>query len=130
VPEGAACAVHPTVSAVDTCERCGAFVCVTCLELLGATVQCPSCFARQGGRAKASSRAKAAIALSIIGLNCGFLPGIIALVLAYQELGAIDRGEAPVAGRRMASGARVLGWINVGLILAGVVAGLATWAFG
>jgi hypothetical protein len=51
--------------------------------------------------------------------------GLTGLVLAVLELKAIDRGEAPEAGRRAASTARTLGLLLVGLVVAALVAGLA-----
>lgn len=111
----ARCSRHVEAPAVDVCQRCGTFVCGDCLELREGEPFCPDCFmrAKTGG---ASGRAIAALVLGIIGLNCAFLPGVVGLVLSQQELAAIERGEAPQTGRSLARGARVLGWINVGLL--------------
>lgn len=115
----ALCARHPQTPAVDTCQRCGSFVCGACLELREGKGYCPDCYSRaQSG--PASTRAIAALVLGIVGLNCGFLPGIVGLVLSVRELAAIDRGEAPDTGRSLARGARVLGWINVALLVIAV----------
>jgi hypothetical protein len=123
VATGARCATHPDVAAVEICQRCGAFVCGTCLELQGAEVLCANCFARQGGK-KASGRAVASLVLGIVGLNCGFVWGVVGLVLAYQELGAIARGEAPAVGRNLAKGGQILGWINVVILALASAGGL------
>lgn len=124
----ARCARHPEAPAVDTCQRCGAFVCGDCLELREGRGYCPDCFIRsQSG--PASKRAIAAIVLGIVGLNCGFLPGVIGLLLSYRELAAIDAGEAPDTGRSLARGGRVLGWINVALLVVATAAG-AWYLFG
>lgn len=106
--------------AVDTCHRCGTFVCEDCLELREGKGYCPDCFTRVL-TGPASKRAIAAVVLGIVGLNCAFLPGIVGLILSYRELAAIDRGEAPDTGRSLARGGRVLGWINVALLLFAVV---------
>ncbi len=43
-PPGALCAKHPDVHAVATCDRCGAFACVSCTTFAqGERTYCPSC---------------------------------------------------------------------------------------
>src|SRR4051812_23741772 len=96
VAASARCATHSEVPAVEVCQRCGAFVCGECLELVEGAPFCTSCFARSSG-GSASRRAVASLVLSIVGLNCAFLPGIVGLVLASRELSAIERNEAPMA---------------------------------
>ncbi len=122
--QGARCALHAQTGAVDICQRCGSFVCGECLELQGSDVFCTSCFARAGGGGKASSRAVAALVLGILGIQCGLIPGIVGLVLATQELAAIEAGQSPAAGKGMATGGKILGWISV--VLLGLVAVIAT----
>ncbi len=62
--------------------------------------------------AGASGRAITALVLAIASfLCCGFFTGIPALILGRMEEGAINRGEAPEAGRMLAK----IGWI-LGLI--------------
>jgi hypothetical protein len=122
VATGARCATHPEVAAVEICQRCGAFVCGSCLELKGTEVLCTTCFARQAG--KPSRRAVAALVLGILGLNCGFVWGVVGLVLAYRELRAIARGEAPQAGQNLAKGGQILGWINVAILVLALIAGV------
>lgn len=117
---GASCAAHPQQPAVDTCSRCGAFVCGGCQELKDGDSYCTTCHARQFG-GKASSRAVTALVLAILGLNCFPIFGIPAIILGGQELAAIDRGEAPEKGRSLAKGARILGWIEVGLTVIGII---------
>lgn len=104
---------------MDVCARCGTFICGECLDVQEGKSYCPDCFTRaQSG--PASKRAIAAVILGIVGLNCAFIPGIVGLALAVRELAAIDQGEAPDTGRSLAKGARVLGWINVALLLLAV----------
>lgn len=43
IPVAARCAQHPDTSAVDVCQRCGAFVCGTCVNIREEDVFCPSC---------------------------------------------------------------------------------------
>jgi hypothetical protein len=116
VASGARCPTHPDAAAVEVCQRCGAFVCAQCLELKGAQVFCPACAARQGAAGKASARAMASMVLGVCGLQCGFVWGLIALPLAYAELRAIESGEAPAAGKGLATAGKILGWINVVII--------------
>ena len=128
VVAGAMCARHPAVAAVEICARCGAFVCPSCLELRENAVLCTACHERYAG--KASGRAIASLVLGIIGINCGLLPGLIGLVLAYQELAAIERGESPEAGRSIAVGGKIIGFINLGLLVlaVGIAAAMILWA--
>jgi hypothetical protein len=62
--------------------------------------------------------------MAILSLNgCLFL-GIPAIILGYQEMQAIDRGEAPAGGRNIAKGAYILGIITtsiMALIIVGVL---------
>lgn len=44
---GANCAVHPTLGATGTCERCGNFMCEVCSQR-GQRTLCPACRARSG----------------------------------------------------------------------------------
>lgn len=118
VATGAVCAQHPQAQAVEICTRCGVFVCATCLQFRDNAVLCPTCHGRFMG--KASTRAVLSLVLGIIGFNCLFLPGVVGLVLAIQELGAIDRGEAPEAGRSIATGGKVIGFINLGILVLGL----------
>lgn len=120
VPSTSRCAVHPDVVAVEICARCGAFTCAECLEFTPTETPqgfCRACFQREFGT-KASGRAVAAIAVAIAAMSLMCLPaGAVAWVLAEQELGAIARGEAPPRGRNLATGARILGIIEVVLSL-------------
>jgi hypothetical protein len=42
-PQDARCARHPEAGAVDTCQRCGAFVCGECTQIRDEDVFCPGC---------------------------------------------------------------------------------------
>ncbi len=127
--QGARCALHPATAAVDICQRCGGFVCGECLELQGSDVFCQNCFQRSGGGGKASGRAVASLVLGILGIQCGLLPGVVALFLAQQELAAIDRGESPAAGKGLAKGGLILGWISVGLLVAVILVAIGVAVF-
>ena len=113
------CPTHPSASAVAICGRCGRFVCGDCLELAGESPLCLECHQRASG-GLASRRATAAMVLGILGLCCGFVPGLVGLVLARQELRAIGRGEAPAAGSRRARVGFVLGVLNLAFLLAAI----------
>ena len=66
---GARCARHPQVPAVETCGRCGTFVCPECIQLTEQTVLCPACEAREEGPSRASASAgRILVYLSLAGL--------------------------------------------------------------
>lgn len=118
------CARHPAAPAVDVCQRCGTFTCGDCLELSSDAVLCSDCYRRQGASRVASTKAIASLILGLLGLLCGFVPGVIGLALAYHELGRIDRGLSPGVGRGAARAGKILGWINTGLLVMLLLIGL------
>ncbi|MFL5318708.1 MAG: DUF4190 domain-containing protein [Myxococcaceae bacterium] len=124
----ARCAVHPDAPAVELCQRCGNFVCGDCLELVEGVPYCTSCFKRSVS-GSASKQAVAALVFSIIGLNCGFLPGIAGLVLGMRELRAIELNQSPAAGKSVAKAARTIGVINI-VLLGLAVVGFLIWRVG
>jgi hypothetical protein len=116
------CAVHPTVAAVEICERCGSFACGECVQFTNTSPSqtlCAACYGRYGG--KASTRATVALVLGIVGISSCWLLGVPGFILAVQELAAIERGESPERGRNLAQGAWYLGLIQFGLIALGLV---------
>jgi hypothetical protein len=117
------CPTHPAASAVAICSRCGRFVCGDCLELTGETPLCLECHERASG-AVASRRATASMVLALMGLCCGFAPGVVGLVLARRELQAIERGEAPLAGLSRARAGFILGGLDAVLLLFAILAAL------
>lgn len=123
----ASCAVHREAPALDTCSRCGAYVCEACLELYGAQPFCAGCAARVL-RPGVSTRATVALGLSGLGLL--FPPlGLVGLWLARRELREIAAGGAPLPGRPIARAARALGLVAVAfcaLAVAGVALLLLT----
>ena len=56
-----------------------------------------------------------ALVFAVVGINCCLLPGIIGLVLGTAELAAIERGEAPAAGKNLARGGQIIGGISAAL---------------
>lgn len=112
----ARCAVHGTASAEAVCARCGAFACAGCLRAHGSEAFCAGCYERFGYAHKASKHAKLALALALLGLNCGFVAGLPAVLLAKRELAAIDRGDSPLAGRALARGALMLGLFDLAML--------------
>jgi len=113
------CPTHPAASAVAICGRCGKFVCGECLELAGESPLCLECLERARG-GPASRRATASMVLGLVGLLCGFVPGVVGLLLARRELRAIERSEAPTAGRGRAKVGWVLGALNLAFLLAAI----------
>jgi hypothetical protein len=76
----------------------------------------------QMGGAVSNGKATAALVLGILGLVfCPFVCSIAALVLGYQARNEIDGSGGVQTGRSNATAGIVLGWIGVGLVLAGVV---------
>ena len=118
----ARCALHPDLQAVENCERCGAFVCANCLELTPEGNRCQSCYQRVT-KEKPSSRAVMALVFAVVGINCCLLPGVIGLVLGTAELAAIERGEAPAAGKNLARGGQIVGGISAVLTALAVIGG-------
>ena len=107
------CATHPDVLAVDTCARCGGFVCGDCLELIREDPYCPTCYRRPDVTGRASTRARVALACSVAGLLCGPL-SIAGLVLAGRER---RNASAAPASTDLAGAAWLLGWMGVGVML-------------
>jgi Domain of unknown function (DUF4190) len=82
-----------------------------------------------GGNAS-NGKATTALVLGILGLVfCPFICSIAALVLGYQARNEIDGSGGMQGGRSNATAGIVLGWIGIGLVVAGfillVVVGLA-----
>jgi len=112
----ARCAAHAEALAVGVCARCGTFLCAACVLPFEGEVVCGACFERHVREPRASSQAWASLYLGLAGLTCGFVPGLVGLVLAYRELERIRLGEAPVGGRPLARAGQLLGWLNVVLM--------------
>jgi hypothetical protein len=72
---------------------------------------------------KPSRRATLALVFATVGF-CGFLPGLVAIVLGHQELAAIRRGEAPGSGEGLAVLARNVGYFHLVMLLV-IALGLA-----
>ena len=125
---GATCSAHSAV-AVDTCERCGIFLCAECINFADTSALCVNCHAMRV-YTKPSGRAVAALLMGIVGLHCLWPLGVLGWVLASQERAAIDAGKAPVAGQSLTTAAKGLGILNlvvlVGVVLVAAVAFLTT----
>jgi len=121
VAPGAVCANHPTLDAVETCERCGSFICANCMELEGYDAYCPDCYARVGTKAPASTMATTALVLAILAIS-GCVPlALPAAIMGHIELNAIDRGDSLPGGRNLAKGAVYVGWIVTALSILGLL---------
>ena len=125
----ATCVNHPSSLATDNCSRCGDFICGECIETKDWEIFCTKCHNRVE---KHTPRATTALVLSILSLQgCLFL-GIPAVILGYQELKAIERGESPAGGKNMVKGAVILGAITSALmvlIIAALIIALIVGAF-
>lgn len=112
VAEGAKCAAHPHLAAVDTCARCGSYVCSTCMEVEEWDTFCPDCYGKVGKKAPASTAATTALVLAILAMS-GCLPlAPIGAILGHVEIARIDRGESLPGGRNLAMGAIWVGWLT------------------
>ena len=112
------CARHPQSPAVDTCQRCGAFVCGECTHIRDEDVYCPACvpFLDRPPSARPGHALRCAIAAPLLfvagaffGRQLGTLSvvltlaaPVVAFVLAAAFLGrealARARGEVPRRG--------------------------------
>jgi hypothetical protein len=111
----AKCALHPDVHAASACDRCGTFACSECLTPDEGRSYCAKCYAMVF-RGPPSALAQVSAMLGVIGF-CGYLPAVAALVTSSIELGRIERGESPIAGRNWARSGRAMGWIYTALLL-------------
>lgn len=118
----ALCATHPESPADGTCSRCGTFLCERCRRWQVGRMLCLRCHQVAVGE-KPSKRATLALAFATLGF-CGFLPGVVAIVLGHQELASIRRGESPGSGEGLAVLARNVGWFHLAMLVI-VVLGLA-----
>lgn len=116
------CATHPEVLAVDTCSRCGGFVCEACLVLVEETPYCTGCFARRDISGRASARATIALLLSVFGMFCLPPLSVLALVLVFLERRAIAAGRSPRTSLAEIRVAKLLAWVGISLALL-VIAG-------
>ncbi len=114
----ARCARHPEAPAVDTCQRCGAFVCGECTQIRDEDVFCPGCipFLDRPPSARAVHALRCAIAVPLlfgVGAATSGLLGVAsvlltlvapmvafatAVVLLLREALARVRGEVPSRG--------------------------------
>lgn len=92
------CASHPSVIAVDTCQRCGRFVCGDCVTLERDETYCAEC------APKAKQRTKAVVVTALVAsaLSVACLPLVTAMVmnpairrLAHFETSVVLFGSAP-----------------------------------
>src|SRR5579871_2573564 len=111
------CAQHPTVAAVEICNRCGAFTCVECVQWRSDQPLCQACSRRTWFGQDAGLMALVSAGLGFLGLGCGPLGGV-AVILGGSELGMIASGRSPKGGRRLAL-------IGMGLGALGVALGVA-----
>lgn len=111
----ALCPLHPESLADGTCSRCGTFVCERCRKWQVGRMLCLRCHTVAIGE-KPSTRATVALVFATLGF-CGFVPGIVGLVLGHLELGAIRRGESPGSGEGWAVLARNVGWFHVAMLV-------------
>jgi hypothetical protein len=111
----ALCPIHPERPADGTCTRCGTFVCERCRKWQVGRMLCLRCHTVALGE-KPSQRATLALLFATVGF-CGFVPGLVALVLGHQELAAIRRGESSASGEGWAVLARNVGWFHLAMLV-------------
>jgi hypothetical protein len=75
--------------------------------------------------------AVAALVLSIASfVICPVIPAVVALVLASQAKGKINRSGGRVGGQGLVTAATIIAWINIGLAVAVVALIVVIAAFG
>lgn len=103
------CHLHQEQAAIDTCHRCGAFVCLQCVRSAVATVYCGPCLElRPAVPQKVSAHAWGVLALSCLGLVL-FPCALAGAFLGWKHLRAVRAGQAPDVERRHALAAVFLG---------------------
>jgi hypothetical protein len=113
------CAQHPGARAVDACARCGTYVCLDC---------CHGCHAKASRKAAQSRRATLALVCGLLSIH-GCLPlGAVAVLVGVAEVRAIERGQAPLAGRNLAIGGIALGALGTALFLGLLVVAAALFS--
>src|SRR5262245_29409113 len=119
----ARCARHPAVAAAAACERCGRFACDACGRTEDQRFLCAECLARPEVRLAASPRARRSLWLALIGFHGLLVLLPVAFWIARAELSAIERGDAPGAGRPWAQGAMAI--CGVGAVIWLIIAMVA-----
>ena len=112
-PAQGRCGSHPDRIAVDTCGRCGVFVCGDCAELLGERTFCRSCFHRADVSGRASRTSIIAVVLGAISLGCGLPASVVALVIVRLERRAVAEGRAAPISSRYLDAAFVLALVGL-----------------
>jgi hypothetical protein len=113
---------------VAPCVRCGTFLCGACIELMGEAAYCEDCLAWLHKNSPPSRAVQGVIALSILGIAafplCMMLAPVLNLAAALlglrvstRELRRIRQGDGPLRGTWQAKVARVLGAVNLLLVL-------------
>lgn len=133
----ARCALHPDLSAVATCARCGGFLCGDCLELVGEAPSCAPCVTQLQREGRPSRAVQVALGFGVLGLvlvPCSLalpLPPLVAgvgcVVVGTREVRRIRRGEGPQRGLAQANLARKLGWLILGFLGAWCAFGVWVW---
>jgi Domain of unknown function (DUF4190) len=95
------------------------------MELEEREAYCPECAPKVSKRAAHSGRATAAIVCGLLALNGCFFLGLPAILLGHAEMAAIDRGESPYAGRNLAKGGMILGYIGTAFGALAILIGVA-----
>jgi hypothetical protein len=121
---------------VATCARCGSFLCGDCTEVVGESPYCAPCVAVLRREGRPSWVVQVALGLNVLGLAClpcslvlplpTLVAGLAGVVLATRELRRIHRGEGPLRGLTQARVTRALGWGNLVLSTAWMLA--LAWA--
>jgi len=141
-PDATRCGNHPTEAAVDTCSRCGTFLCSECVDFLGDAVLCAACLERVGGNAPPSRRAWATALIGGLGFALPWLLFVFMLIsrrvsflqipivtvlsvglsffsfgLGRTELRRLQTPPASRRGRRLTLAGMILSAASVGLLL-------------
>jgi len=118
------CAAHPADQAVDTCSRCGNFLCLGCVLKLDGRVYCGECVKRVATEKQPASKLSSwALGLSGLGLLAACIApfavaSLLGLILGIVVLRQVSQGLVASDGRARAIAAVVAG--ALGLVAGGI----------
>lgn len=129
---GDRCIFHTENEAVAICEECGRPFCGSCLVERDGRQYCrPDALAGAGiTRKSASELAVAALILSATSVMFCGITAIPGMIMGFIELGRINRGDSPEAGRSMARAAAIIGVIITVLMVLAVILGVIITVIG
>lgn len=118
------CIYHAGTDAAATCSGCGKPFCRACLiEMSDGRNFCRVCAYSASVAAKPGPGGLAitSLVLSIISIFICPLTAIAGMVMGFVELGQINRGYAPGAGKGLALAGAIIGSVVTGLMVVVII---------